>query len=336
MATQVDSSDQPSARAWALPDSPSGDAAALAAVPPVDPSAIDGVPVDEGSGAVEDASAEPAGPPRLPVPLRPMTVSDVLDGAFAIIKARPGTVVLVAAAIAVPAQLLGAFLARGQTSIVDLLTVIGDPTVAGTGPASGLGILGVYAGAILEALSFFFLGGALGRLVSAWYAGGDLTAGAALKASFRRTPAFLAAFFGLLPLKVGAYAACFLPALVVITFFSLTAPVMVIEDLGPWNGVKRSATLVARRFWRCLWIITLSTIVSQIIGPLLALIPEVVSFLVPEGYRWVLQGVGRAAVSLLLAPFAVGVCILLYLDLRVRTEGLDIDLDAAAAFAEPR
>jgi hypothetical protein len=109
---------------------------------------------------------------------------------------------------------------------------------------------------------------------------------------------------------------------------------MVIERLGPIAGPKRSVLLITRRFFPSLWIIVLSTLVTQIIGPLLALIPEVASFLVPEDWRWVLQGIGRSAVSLLLAPFAAGVCILLYLDLRVRTEGLDIELAATDAFTE--
>lgn len=336
----MDPSDQPvpstAAWSWAAPDSPSGagggalSSAAIGAGVPLDPNAIDGVPVDDGDDEVRPRRT---GPPRLPVPLRPLTVSDLLDGSFAIIKARPRTVVLIAACIVVPAQMLSAFLARGSASVSDILSAALDP--AAVSARSQAGLLGVYLGAGVEALSYFFLGGALGRLVSAWYAGGDLTAGAALKASLRRTPAFLAAFVMLLPLKVAAYAACLLPSLAVIALFSLTAPVIVIEGLGPFAAAKRSATLVGRRFFPCVWVITLATLVTQIITPMLAIIPEIAAALAPEGIRWVLLGAGRAAVALLMAPFAVGVCILLYLDLRVRTEGLDIELDTATAFAEP-
>ncbi|MFN8041327.1 MAG: hypothetical protein U0Q07_19075 [Acidimicrobiales bacterium] len=344
----MDPSDQPvpptAAWSWAAPDSPSGTGATggSAGGGPVgssggladvvlDPDAIDGVPVDDGD---DDVGPRPSGPPRLPVPLRPLTVSDILDGAFAIIKARPRTVVLIAACIVVPAHMLSAYLARGSTSVSDILSAVVEPGAVSA--RSQAGLLGVYLGAAVQALSYFFLGGALGRLVSAWYAGGDLTAGAALKASLRRTPAFLAAFAMLLPLKVAAYAACILPVLAVIALFSLTAPVIVIEGLGPFAAAKRSATLVGRRFFPSVWVITLATLVAQIITPMLAIIPEVFAALAPEGVRWVILGAGQAAVSLLMAPFAVGVCILLYLDLRVRTEGLDIELDAAAAFVEPR
>ncbi len=358
----MDPSDQPvpptAAWSWAAPDSPSGGrggrgvgaavgtsgealgspggaggpdgrTGGLADVV-LDPNAIDGVPIDDTD---DEVRARPSGPPRLPVPLRPLTVSDILDGAFAIIKARPRTVVLIAACIVVPAHMLSAFLARGSTSVSDILSAVVEPGAVSA--RSQAGLLGVYLGAAVQALSYFFLGGALGRLVSAWYAGGDLTAGAALKASLRRTPAFLAAFAMLLPLKVAAYAACFLPVLAVIALFSLTAPVIVIEGLGPFAAAKRSATLVGRRFFPSVWVITLATVVAQIITPMLAVIAEIAAALAPEGIRWVLLGAGQAAVSLLMAPFAVGVCILLYLDLRVRTEGLDIELDAATAFVEP-
>jgi hypothetical protein len=337
----LDPADQPGHRAWALPDSPSGDADSPA-VPVIDGLTVDpaadevGRPAAGGEGDDTDAASADVVSPRLPVPLRPLTVSDVLDGSFAIIKARPRTVVLLAAATVVPAQLIGSFLARGQTSVTDLLSVTADPNAFGTAGSgtAPVDLVGPYVGAMLEALSLFFLGGAMGALVAAWYGGRDLRAGAALKASYRRAPAFLAAFFMLLPLKVISYVLEIVPVFATITLFALTAPVMVIERLGPIAGPKRSVLLITRRFFPSLWIIVLSTLVTQIIGPLLALIPEVASFLVPEDWRWVLQGIGRSAVSLLLAPFAAGVCILLYLDLRVRTEGLDIELAATDAFTE--
>ena len=135
--------------------------------------------------------------------------------------------------------------------------------------ASGGTVVGEYLAAILVAASLFFLGGALGRLVSAWYAGGDLSAGEALGAAFRRTPALLAAFAMLLPVKVISALVCYLPVIPCVTLFSLTAPAIVIEGIGPVAGARRSWQLVARRFWPSVGIIVVATLglVHPDLGP---------------------------------------------------------------------
>ncbi len=42
-----------------------------------------------------------------------MTMPDLLDGSFAVIKARPRTVFTIAAAVLIPFHLMAAFLQRG-------------------------------------------------------------------------------------------------------------------------------------------------------------------------------------------------------------------------------
>jgi hypothetical protein len=48
---------------------------------------------------------------------------------------------------------------------------------------------------------------------------------------------------------------------------------------------------------------------------------------------WAVNTAVAAAALLVTVPFVAGVATLLYLDLRVRTEGLDIELAAARRFA---
>src|SRR3954465_14902015 len=49
-----------------------------------------------------------------PLPLHPMTVSDVLDGAFKLLKANLRTIMIVTAVFIVPLQLISAFVQRGS------------------------------------------------------------------------------------------------------------------------------------------------------------------------------------------------------------------------------
>lgn len=265
-----------------------------------------------------------------------MTLSDLLDGAFAVIKCRPRTVFTIAAVILVPVHLLAAFAQRNNSigaSIDNLTTTLNTGQSTGT---SDTQVLSVYGASALAALALFFLGGAIGRLVSAWYAGGDITASEALKASFRRTPALVAAWAMLLPLKVLGLCGFYVGALFPVALFSLTAPALVIEGLGPIDAARRSWRLIARRFWFCILVVLLAALGSGLLTNVLGGVPEFLAGLLPAPFDWMATGVVGAAVSMVVTTALVSMSVLLYLDLRIRTEGLDIELQAADAFVRAR
>jgi hypothetical protein len=260
-----------------------------------------------------------------------MTLPDLLDGAFRVLKSRPRTVLGIAGAILVPVFLVAAFLQRNSLHGYTLGSGLNVNQVLLQ--QSGSSIVESYLATILEAASLFFLGAALARLITAWYAGGDLTAKEALAAAFRRTPALLAAFALLLPVKVVAGLMCYLPVLVVVPLFSVTAPAMIIEGLGPIAGPKRSWQLVSRRFWWCVLTILVATVGTSIMSTALTAIPTALTLLLPNPAQWIVLGLIRSAVAVLLITTLTSVSVLLYLDLRIRTEGLDLELGASDAFA---
>ena len=218
-------------------------------------------------------------------------------------------------------------------SLGNLMTTINTGEATTT---SDTQVLAIYSAAALSALSLFFLGGAIGRLVSAWYAGGDLSASQALAASFRRTPAIVAAFVMLLPLKVLGLCGLYFGVLFPVTLFSLTAPALVIEGIGPVAAARRSWRLIARRFWFCVLAVLLAALGSSLLTNVLAGVPELVASLLPSPFDWLATAVVSAAVAMVVTTALVSMSVLLYLDLRIRTEGLDIELQAADAFARAR
>ncbi len=290
---------------WALPDSPADPAFARGS------GALPGSRADRPAAAAAGPSS-PVGP-RLPVPMGPMTLPDVLDGSLRIIKTRPRTVFAIAAVILIPTHLLVAFLERN-------------------GSSTGISAVAL----VISTAASFFLGGALARLLVAWYADSDITAGVALRASFSRTLALLGAFVILLPVKALGWAFCGVPGVLAVVLFSLTAPAIVIEGLGPIAGARRSWRLVSRRFW-----MVVATTVVAAVGVLLlssawSAIIRALSSLAPGPLQWVLAGAMGGAVSLVLTTALLSVSVLLYLDLRIRTEGLDLELGIADAFAHAR
>src|SRR5947208_2637973 len=63
-----------------------------------------------------------------PLPLHPMNLSDVLDGAFKLYKANFRTVVAITAAFVVPLQLIAAFAQRNLLGGRGFMRVINDPS----------------------------------------------------------------------------------------------------------------------------------------------------------------------------------------------------------------
>jgi hypothetical protein len=53
-------------------------------------------------------------------------------------------------------------------------------------------------------------------------------------------------------------------------------------------------------------------------------------------FGWVIDVVCRGASSLVTVPFVAAATTLIYLDLRIRAEGLDLELDIAEHFASAR
>ena len=148
------------------------------------------------------------------------------------------------------------------------------------GSGSSLGVTLLIAA--VASLSLFFVGGIISSFVAAWYAGQDITGGEALRRSVGRSGPFLVAWAVLLPLKIVSYALCIVPLAVTVTFFALTAPVITLERVGPFAGIKRSAAIdQPRRFWPSLGIILLASLIETVTQLSLSAIPMIAAALLP-------------------------------------------------------
>lgn len=297
----------------------------------------------ESNEAPRLAAARPADSPRTPgAPTRPglprlgpMTVSDVLDGAFSILKAAPATIIAFTAAFAVPVQILGAWLQRDLLNGESLLDLIdaGDSSLGGVDQA---GWSSTWAQVVLlfgPSLALVFVASGIVRLVGAWHVGRDLSLGELLRGSLPMAWPLLASW-ALVHLAEGfGMLLCGFPAVAVMTWFLVTAPVVGAERLGPIAAMRRSARLVSRRFWPVLGLSLLSGIVAALFGYALGLVPTVLSLLIGTGgLGWLVTAAAGVLTSLITMPVVAGTTVLIYLDLRVRTEGLDLELDAIDAF----
>ncbi|WP_344972735.1 glycerophosphoryl diester phosphodiesterase membrane domain-containing protein [Salinactinospora qingdaonensis] len=119
---------------------------------------------------------------------------------------------------------------------------------------------------------------------------------------------------------------------------ALAMPIVVLERLGPFQALGRSWRLTANSFWRVFGILLLAQILVTIVANILSIPFSIVPSLAALGMSdsaWlvVLESasifVGSVLAGAVTGPFVAGVTALLYVDLRMRREGLDLKLQTA-------
>jgi hypothetical protein len=119
-------------------------------------------------------------------------------------------------------------------------------------------------------------------------------------------------------------------------FWAVAAPALLLERLGVIAALRRSRRLVRRSFWRVAGIMVLTAILSSVIGQIIqvpfGLLGVIGSAVAGAGgfsavlTQLVVGNIGAIISGAVLYPFSAAVTALLYLDLRIRHEGLDVEL----------
>jgi hypothetical protein len=141
----------------------------------------------------------------------------------------------------------------------------------------------------------------------------------------------------------------FLTAFVVSILFavrlSLAAPVVVLERLAPADAIRRSWQLVGGSFWRLFGIYILTAIIVGIASFIVEIPFAIASGIANSSSdsgnlttlaattsltALVITAIGSIVAGSITRPVSAGVTVLLYMDLRMRREGLDLALQNAA------
>ncbi len=134
--------------------------------------------------------------------------------------------------------------------------------------------------------------------------------------------------------------------------FSMSAPVVVLERQGPTAALGRSWRLVRGSFWRVFGILLLTAIIVLIAASVLRLPFSIISGVFSGGssvnpfggagfittaaghpslLALIIAAIGSIIAGAITQPVSAGVTVLLYVDLRMRREGLDLALQTAAS-----
>jgi hypothetical protein len=307
------------------------------------------------------------------IPLRPLGVGEILDGAITTMRRHWKIMLgLSACVVAVTSILQSGALYLFLRDVTALESLEQTPTVAD--------VAGLLAGSV-SAFAFTLIFGLIAQLVlqgvltvvvSRAVLGEQVTlADAWARARRRLLPllglsmllvllfggVFLAGLApGLLALAAGlptvsAVALFALGVLVAVPLviylyvtFALSAAALVLERQPVRAALGRSRRLVRGSWWRVFGILLLSTIIAAVIGQIISIPFGFGSLLtydagnpdaVPGLAYFVLNTLGASIAGTITYPFSAGVAVLLYVDLRMRREALDLELARAAGVTLP-
>lgn len=316
------------------------------------------------------------------IPLRPLSIGDIYQGAFAAIKTNARTM------FGFTAALLGVVLVISIATNYAIINLVLPNYLSPSSPYAAVftslsGSFSQLGGSLLQVLATVLLSGLIVVAVSRSVLGRV----ASSKEVWERTKSkFLpliglniitsiisglmmiigiAVFFALLAsaastantdreflqdlsiMLVGLFILMVISALVgsyLSIKFSVASPAMVLENLGVFAAIGRSWSLTRGNFWRLFGINILTAVITSMVAGIfggiagaLGAIFVVVGSSSPEDViaslntTYILTMVMSTIAQLLILPFTSSVNALLYIDLRMRKEGLDVELRNAVA-----
>ena len=304
------------------------------------------------------------------VPLRPISLGEMLDGAFQAIRTNPRTMIGVSAVVVAVATLLSSLPTAAllvDASGNDLFDPTAGPDASDVG-GFFLDILRAQLpGYVVLLLATAVLGALLTVAVSNAVLGVRTGAGALWQRVRGRVGGVLALAVLVTLLNLAVLGVCLGPGIAVIRYgdpltggllvlggllpavagtltltskLGLAAPALLLEDRSPTAALARSWQLTRGSFWRVLGILVLTGIIqgigASIVSTPFGILGTILSggFGDPDPYssftgnlvQLLVGGVGQTIGGAVFYPFSAAVTTLLYLDLRMRREGLDVEL----------
>jgi hypothetical protein len=295
------------------------------------------------------------------IPLRPLSLTDIFNGAAAYIRTNLKATLGLTAIIVVTTQIITLIAAAGPLAAASRLRTA--PADELTGGDVTAWLLAAALAGLVAWLADVLLSGTLTVVVGRAVFGSTIGPGEMWARIRGRLPALiglvavecvglvmLCGLVGLIVAAVGAAGSAAAGVLIafplvlvsiatVVYFYTVLsfAPVLIVlERLPVIDAITRSIALVRNSFWRILGIRILTWLVVTLIAGAIAAPLNFLGPLLAGSNGSPLIGatvgaVGSAIGRIITAPFSAGVVVLLYTDRRIRSEAFDLVLQTGAA-----
>ena len=269
--------------------------------------------------------------------LRQMTLSEILDGAISIVRAHFTDLVKIVAVVLVPVQVIGfIILLVSPEATTDFLIgstdSSGQTTFDENGDTVDIDWAAFWAGvaySFLNSFAVLIATAAAYRFVSEAYLGFTIDWRESISYAFRKLHSLLwiVVLLGL-GITVG-FLFLIIPGIWLAFAWALAIPVLLSEDARGSKALGRSFKLVRHHWWKTFGTLFVAfLIVSLIQAGLGAVVGLVTADTSSQAFDAFLTSVLYVVLYLISTPFTTAVLALIYFDLRVRKEGVDLSMAA--------
>jgi hypothetical protein len=290
------------------------------------------------------------------IALRPLNIGDILDGAITAIRRNPLLILGVGAVLAVISAGISFLVQKYVFADLQELT-----SVAALGPgateseaqgalfsAFGDVFLLVLPSAALTTLLTTVLNGFLAAVMGRAALGREVTFSIAWAEVRPRLLPLLGVGLVYSVVATIGLMLCVIPGVVAYVFWALASPALILERGTFKQAFSRSIKLVSRAFWRVFGILALAWVIQYLFDNIIQLpftlgtgvFQQVLNpssaAVVPSTGDLLLQSVGQIISGTIALPFVALVTVIIYLDQRMRREGMDIELARAAGVTPPQ
>jgi len=307
---------------------------------------------------------QPGLPPPAPgiIPLRPLRLGDIYEGAFKAIRTNPVVMFVLSGIVVTLLAIVSYALTAGSLAELQSWTP-SDPesltqedldamvsSLSSALASTGLGALvsmvvtTLLTGLLMQTVSQAVIGRKL-SLAEAWRESAPmfvrLLGLTVLVTLIIVAPIVLAVLLGMLAIAgLGGMAGAAILLLLVLlalaamlflmTVTLLATPALMLERAGIGSALRRGWRLGLRAFWRVLGIYLLTSIIIMVVVGMISTPGATLAALASPTVAMVVTVALSAIVDAFTTPFLASVVALLYIDQRIRYEGLDVELAAAS------
>ena len=265
--------------------------------------------------------------------MRPLSVGELLDAAFAAVRRNFGTLVLCTLVITVPVAIVNSLITASTTDNAFDFATRTTITEHDLGPYAA----GTLATALLSLLAQTLTTAACLRTLGGDVVSSPASAGQSLRyAASRLGPLLVVGLLYALSLIAGVFM-CFVGAIWLGVLFCLATPAVLFEEARGTGAMRRSRQLIEGYWWRTFGALIVGYLIVAVLqGILGALVGGV---LLANSDSTLANAVAITAVNIIglavALPFAAALLTYIYFDLRVRKEGFDLQLLAQRIDAPP-
>jgi hypothetical protein len=254
--------------------------------------------------------------------LRPLGIGEILDVAIKITLRNWKTLVGLVALTVVPFQVIVALI---ELSLADDTFATDGDTVQADEVAPF--VAGFVLIIVLSGLSWLVSTGVAFRAVAEAYLGRKSNWRSSLSFIARRLHSLLWLTIVEGVLLVLGFVACIIPGIWLWVSWSVAIPVLLTEDVRGFKALGRSFRLVKGRWWPTFGLVLLGFLLTTIVGGLVQAIFGALFFVADSDFAiFLTDTLGGSLSSIVTTPFLAAVITVLYVDLRVRKEGFDLQL----------